>query len=200
MTKVLVATLFFTASATAQPSQIAPDTSPAVARSLVTSSFVPPLVTPDYDKDYLDPLHAAQAALAVQEAAKVAEDAQLAREAAQAAYVAPAATVTQPAQAGPLGNLYDYGACTWFVASRVAVPATMGNATNWESGLLGAGWHYGLAAGSIGVSHAGLYGHVVLAESVVAGVVTISEMNAGAGWGRVDTRIALASEFIWLHQ
>lgn len=170
---------------------------PTPVLALDIQELVPPTQKPD-ERPMLEALHAAQATLAAQEAKKVAEEAQLAQEAARVAYVAPVATFDQPAQVGPLGNLYTPGQCTAYVASRVAVPSTMGNATNWEAGLLNAGWHYGLRAGSIGVSHVGVNGHVVYVESVVGPLITISEMNALYGPFGVDTRIALASEFIWL--
>lgn len=184
--------------ATAQPNEI-PHFVPTLR--VLPLDFVPPLVTPNYDQEVLEPLHAAQVAEAAAVAARaavIAQQAQLAEETARAAYVAPVALEIQPSQVGPLGNDYTPGQCTAYVASRVAVPQSMGNATNWEAGLLAAGWHYGLGPGSVGVSHEGFYGHVVYVDSVIGGVITISEMNALDGPYGVDTRIAGADEFIWL--
>lgn len=157
---------------------------------ITSLDFVAPLAQPNYDQAVLVPLHTAEAAAAAQAAAE-------ALAAQQAAAAAEAARQALIASQTIYGNNYDFGQCTYYVAGRVSVPASMGNATNWEYGLLNAGWHYGLAAGSVGVSHNGWAGHVVYVESVTNGVITISEMNA-VGFDRVDTRIASPNEFIWL--
>lgn len=198
---MLAATLLFSATAAAHPSSIAQDTPQTTTRSIALDQFVLSSSPPDFDREVLIPLHEAQAKKAVADAeaakqAQIAEDARIAAQTAQRAQII-SQQVSQ-ASIGAIGNLYTPGQCTWYVASRVGVPSTMGNATNWESGLLAAGWHYGLGGGSIGVSHAGYTGHVVYVESVVLGVVTISEMNATNGPFGVDTRVALPGEFVWL--
>lgn len=148
----------------------------------------------------LEALHAAEAITAAKAAAVAAEAATQAQIASEqpTAILATAGGNSSTTTSRSFSNNYDFGSCAYYVASRVRVPDSMGNATNWEAGLLLAGWHYGLQAGSIGVSHIGLLGHVVYVESVTNGVPTISEMNAGAGFDRVDTRVAGANEFIWL--
>lgn len=181
------------------------DVIPVTQARIDINSLAPMEKVPDYDVAVLQPLHQAEARQAAIEAAqavldaKIALEAQLAREAANVAATASAAIAAQPAPATSAnGNDYAFGNCTSYVASRTAVPMSMGDATNWDRGLLAAGWHYGLAPGSIGVSHAGYAGHVVIVESVLLGVATISEMNGEAGFNRVDTRVALPGEFTYL--
>lgn len=166
----------------------------------ISLQFVQPLPTPDlaqqYNNQVLIPLHAAQAAQTAQEAAT----ALAAQQVANTPVYTPA-PVTTPVVAS-YGNNYDYGECTYWVASKVSVPQSMGDATNWSYGLLDAGWNQGVArAGAIGVSHLGIAGHVVYVESVNAdGSVNISEMNALLGWNQVDYRTVGASDFQWFYQ
>lgn len=171
--------------------QANPKPSPVLALDI--QELVPLSQTPD-ETPMLEALHAANVIEAAKEAVATAE---AVKQAQIASEQAPVPTPTPTPVVGAIGNDYTFGQCTYFVASKVGVPSDMGNATNWEAGLLTAGWHYGLQAGSIGVSHAGVDGHVVYVDSVIAGVPTISEMNA-VGFDVVDTRLAGSSEFIWL--
>lgn len=102
---------------------------------------------------------------------------------------------------GPIGNNYSYGYCTYYVASRRAVPQRMGDATNWEAGLRAAGWtiSYTPVAGAIGISHVGVSGHVVIVEQVVGNQVLISEMNGTGGWNVVSQRLTNSSEFVYAY-
>lgn len=167
-----------------------------------------PLVAkkPDYTKEVLEPLRAKQAQ-AVQEAARRAEEAKREQEtrqheeAARTIVVAPSTqspVVTVAPQQVSYGNSYTRGQCTYYVASRVSVPAGMGNATNWSYGLAQAGWQVGTGPvpGAIGISHEGYAGHVVIVEAVTLLGVLISEMNYH-GVGVVDTRVVPASAFTW---
>lgn len=95
-------------------------------------------------------------------------------------------------------NGYDYGYCTWYVASRISVPSNWGNANTWAYYAAMSGWTVSSVprVGSIAQTAAGYAGHVAIVESVNSdGTVTISEMNATAGWGRVDTRKVPISSF-----
>ncbi len=95
-------------------------------------------------------------------------------------------------------NGYDYGYCTWYVASQISVPSNWGNANTWAYYAALSGWTVSSVPrqGSIAQTSVGYAGHVAIVQSVNAdGTVTISEMNATAGWGRVDTRTVPASSF-----
>jgi surface antigen len=95
-------------------------------------------------------------------------------------------------------NGYDYGYCTWYVASQIAVPSNWGNANTWAYYAALSGWTVSSTPrpGAIAQTSSGYAGHVAIVQSVNDdGTVTISEMNATAGWGRVDTRTLPASSF-----
>lgn len=99
------------------------------------------------------------------------------------------------------GNGYAYGYCTWYVASRRSVPAYWGDAVNWYYNAQASGFSVGSTpvAGAIAWTPAGYYGHVAIVEGVSGGMVTISEMNGPAGWGRVDSRTVPASDFRYIY-
>lgn len=86
-------------------------------------------------------------------------------------------------------NGYDYGYCTWYVASRIAVPNNWGNANSWAYYAAQSGWTVSPVprAGSIAQTPAGYAGHVAVVEAVSADGTQIkySDMNGLAGWGRV---------------
>lgn len=91
-------------------------------------------------------------------------------------------TTTQaqkPVKTAPSGSVglngYTPGQCTAFVASKRHVPSGWGDASNWRSAAINAGWTVSEVpvAGAI----AWRYGHVAFVESVGDGVVTISEQN-----------------------
>lgn len=143
-------------------------------------------------------IHTANVAEAAQQALEQATEqaaqqaAQLAREQQQAA------SVVQPSQVTINGNDYDPGSCVWYVAGRISVPATMGDAKYWIGGLEAAGWTAGSPrVGSIGITTAGVAGHAVVVQGVTALGVLISEMNAPTPYV-VDQRIVGYSDFVWL--
>jgi surface antigen len=90
-------------------------------------------------------------------------------------------------------NGYDYGYCTWYVASQVSVPANWGNASSWAYYAAQSGWSVSSApsVGSIAQTPyaAGGEGHVAIVEAVSPDgqSVKISDMNGIAGWGAVGT-------------
>lgn len=187
--------------------------------------FVPVADEKDYESDVLAPLKESQAKIA--EAARVeaerlaklksdcdgrggtldGEQCNLPKPVVKAAtqsvgsLSAAAANISSSASSRSVatGNNYAYGYCTWYVANRVAVPSSMGNATNWSYGLAAAGWSRTLAPGSVGVSHLGAAGHVVYAELVTPLGVLVSEMNYSGGWNIVNQRLVSASSFEWFH-
>jgi surface antigen len=104
-------------------------------------------------------------------------------------------------------NGYDYGYCTWYVASVRSIPVGLGNASTWGYRARA----MGLATGStpqvgaaVVTSTAGA-GHVAYVEKVNGdGTIWISEMNShgqvsmtdstpAGGWGRRDYKVISAA-------
>jgi len=86
-------------------------------------------------------------------------------------------------------NGYDYGYCTWYVATQVNVPGNWGNASTWAYYARMSGWHVSSAptVGAIAQKGGG-EGHVAIVTGVNPdGSVTVRDMNGFAGWGRVGT-------------
>ena len=86
-------------------------------------------------------------------------------------------------------NGYDYGWCTWYVASKIAVPTNWGNANTWHIYASSSGWQVGSSprVGAIGQTFGGWAGHVTFIEAVSSDgrQIKYSDMNGLAGWGRV---------------
>ena len=93
------------------------------------------------------------------------------------------------AKAGTKYNGYPYGYCTYYVATRRAVPTSWGNAGQWLNSAQRAGYSTGSTPvpGSIVVTRESWWGHVGYVESVSGNSFTISEMNYN-GWGVVNRR------------
>lgn len=96
--------------------------------------------------------------------------------------------------AGPIYgyNGYDYGYCTWYVATQIAVPANWGNASSWAYYARLSGWNVGHtpAVGSIGQMGGEVAwgeGHVAVIDAVSPDgtMIQFRDMNGLAGWGRV---------------
>jgi surface antigen len=94
-------------------------------------------------------------------------------------------------------NGYDFGYCTWYVASQIQVPSNWGNAATWAYYAALSGWNVSSTptVGAIAQTSAGYAGHVAIVTAVNGDTITISEMNATAGWGKVDSRTLSASSF-----
>jgi surface antigen len=90
-------------------------------------------------------------------------------------------------------NGYDPGYCTWYVASRIAVPSNWGNASSWAYYAALSGWTVSTTptAGAIAqtADAAGGQGHVAIVDAVSAdgSQVEITDMNGVAGYDRVGT-------------
>jgi surface antigen len=100
-------------------------------------------------------------------------------------------SITQggPGPGGAGGNRFSYGYCTWYVASRIAVP-WLGNAWEWYGQAQAYGWATGQSPrpGAIMVTWESGYGHVAIVETVYPnGSWLVSEMNF-VGWGIVSQR------------
>lgn len=91
------------------------------------------------------------------------------------------------------GNGYDYGWCTYYVASRIAVPTNWGNANTWDDYARLSGWTVSSRpptpwhAGIIAQTDVGFGGHVAYVEAVSPDdtMIKYSDMNGLAGWGAV---------------
>jgi surface antigen len=86
-------------------------------------------------------------------------------------------------------DTYAPGNCTWYVASRLSIPQSWGNANTWDDNARAAGYTVTTVPqpGAIGQTDVGWAGHVTVVESVNGdGTVTVSEMNV-YGLGVVDT-------------
>ncbi len=99
------------------------------------------------------------------------------------------------------GSSYAFGYCTWYVATRRAIPSGWGNANQWYSSAQMSGYSVGLVprVGAIAWTGAGYYGHVAYVEAVNGSNVTVSEMNWNGGWDRVDFRTTSASSFRYIY-
>jgi surface antigen len=91
-------------------------------------------------------------------------------------------------------NGYDYGNCTWYVASQIPVPSNWGNAATWADYAALSGWNVSSSptVGAIAQTQAaaGGEGHVAIVTAVNAatGQIEIRDMNNygdGGGFGRV---------------
>jgi len=94
-------------------------------------------------------------------------------------------------------NGYDYGYCTWYVATQVPVPANWGNASTWAYYARLSGWNVSSTptVGAI-AQRGGGEGHVAIVIGVNPdGSVTVRDMNGFAGWGRVGTGTVSAGTF-----
>lgn len=114
----------------------------------------------------------------------------------------PAAATTFPVHAqvgGPNG--YSFGYCTWYVATRRAVPGWWGNAANWYGNAQISGYGVGSVprVGAIAWTGVGYAGHVAYVEGVSGGMVTVSEMNWNGNWDRVTSRTVPASTFRYIY-
>lgn len=93
--------------------------------------------------------------------------------------------------AGPIygSNGYDYGFCTWYVATQIKVPSNWGNASSWAyyAGL--SGWNVSSTptVGAIAQTPyaAGGEGHVAIVTAVKGNQIQYKDMNGIAGWGAV---------------
>lgn len=94
-------------------------------------------------------------------------------------------------------NGYDYGYCTWYVATQINVPGNWGNAATWAYYARLSGWNVSSApaVGSIAQKGGG-FGHVAIVIGVNPdGSVRVKDMNGFAGWGAVGTGTVPAGFF-----
>jgi surface antigen len=89
-------------------------------------------------------------------------------------------------------NGYDFGNCTWYVASQIAVPSNWGNAATWAYYAALSGWDVSTipTVGAIAQTGdaAGGEGHVGIVRAVNGGEVEVQDMNNygdGGGFDRV---------------
>ena len=103
---------------------------------------------------------------------------------------------------GSESNGYDFGYCTWYVATQISVPSNWGNASSWAyyAGL--SGWNVSSvpSVGAIAQTPyaSGGEGHVAVVIGVNGDQVEIRDMNNygdGGGWDRVGQGWVSASTF-----
>jgi N-acetylmuramoyl-L-alanine amidase len=86
-------------------------------------------------------------------------------------------------------NSYEWGWCTWYVASKLGTPGGWGNANTWDDAARLSGWSVSSIpkVGAIAQTDGGWLGHVGVVEAVSADGTSIkySDMNGLAGWGSV---------------
>ncbi|HSX48583.1 MAG TPA: CHAP domain-containing protein [Candidatus Nanoarchaeia archaeon] len=110
----------------------------------------------------------------------------------------PAGSAAQ--QPGTARNGYAFGNCTYYVATRRAVPNNWGNARSWYGNAQRAGYHVDTipVEGAIAWIPLGYFGHVAIVEKVSGNQVFISEMNY-KGWNRISQRWASISDFKYIY-
>jgi surface antigen len=94
---------------------------------------------------------------------------------------------------GPVygSNGYDFGYCTWYVATQISVPANWGNAATWAYYAAASGWNVSIkpTVGAVAqtAAAAGGEGHVAVVDAVSpdGSQIQIRDMNGIAGWDRV---------------
>lgn len=88
-------------------------------------------------------------------------------------------------------NGYDWGNCTWYVATQISVPANWGNAATWAAGARAAGWHVSSVPTKGAIAQtpymAGGLGHVGIVDDVSPDgkKILLRDMNGIAGFDRV---------------
>lgn len=115
-------------------------------------------------------------------------------------HVEPLQTALHPLSSGLL-NLYAWGNCTAYVASRLPVPSNWGNANRWDDNAHAMGITVSTVPkiGAIAQSDTDYYlGHVALVTGISGNVVTVIEMNY-SGLGVIDTRVASPGEFVYIY-
>ncbi len=96
-------------------------------------------------------------------------------------------------------NGYDWGNCTWYVATQISVPANWGNAATWAAGARAAGWHVSAVPTKGAIAQtpymAGGLGHVGIVDDVSPDgkQILLRDMNGIAGFDRVGVAWTSAS-------
>lgn len=100
-----------------------------------------------------------------------------------------------------VGNTYQRGQCTYFVANKRKVPGDWGNANTWFRRAKAQHWPVGDApeVGAIGVDEGGRWGHVVYVEAMNPdGTITISEQNYDYN-GSIRTAVANPANYKYIY-
>ncbi len=99
-------------------------------------------------------------------------------------------------------NGYDFGNCTWYVATQIAVPANWGNAATWAAGARASGWQVSSTptVGAIAQTpySAGGLGHVAIVDGISpdGSQVLIRDMNGIAGFNHVGKAWQATSHYV----
>ncbi|MDB5164905.1 MAG: hypothetical protein JWL89_531 [Candidatus Saccharibacteria bacterium] len=113
-----------------------------------------------------------------------------------------AASFTSSSWGGPAygSNGYDYGYCTWYVATQISVPNNWGNASTWAYYARLSGWNVSSTptVGAI-AQRGGGFGHVGIVTAVNDdGTVGIRDMNGYAGFAHVGSGTAPVSRYQYI--
>jgi hypothetical protein len=104
------------------------------------------------------------------------------------------------ADPGTYSQTYDAGNCTAYVAGRISVPDTWGNANAWDDHAQAEGHTVSSEpiVGAIAQSDGGFYGHVAVVIAIAGDQVQVSEMNV-RGLGVVDEAWYPISTFKYIY-
>jgi len=97
-------------------------------------------------------------------------------------------------------NDYDYGNCTQFVASKLAIPDTWGNAIDWLANARQQGYITSTVPriNSVAWFPGSGWGHVALVTAIGPEGVTIEEMNV-RGLAVIDSRTIAPQEALYIY-
>lgn len=97
-------------------------------------------------------------------------------------------------------NTYAGGNCTFFVASKVPVPDSLGNANTWAIRAAEQGYTVSTVPkiGAVAQTSAGALGHVAIVRDIQGSQVLIEEMNS-LGLGVIDSRWVPISSYVYIY-
>lgn len=108
----------------------------------------------------------------------------------------------QPVTPPPVNypNTYDWGNCTWFVASRINVPDNLGNANMWAVNAAADGYTVSSIPriGAVAQTSRGALGHVAIVTGISGGMVTVDQMNV-LGLGVENSQTEPVSDFSYIY-
>lgn len=95
---------------------------------------------------------------------------------------------------------YEFGSCTWFVASVMAVPVGWGNANTWDDRAAVMGFTVSTTPkiNAIAASNAGYWGHVAWVVGVNGNQVLLREMNVVAN-NVIDERWVGVNNYVYIY-
>lgn len=97
-------------------------------------------------------------------------------------------------------NTYEWGNCTWGVASWIPVPDDLGNANTWAAKAAVHGYQVTTVPkiGAVAQTSRGYWGHVAVVEDVNGSQVKIKEMNS-LGLGVIDEQWVGITDYVYIY-